>query len=105
MWLDSEHRDVLRVGPVSPEDSSCSGRVVLEIGLEDLKTVLAAQVADFMGGETVVPGVCRQITKRLNQLLEELLLVLAQTTCQLSCGEILPEILHLRVPHADCESH
>ena len=57
MRLDSKHRDVPRVGPVSPEDSSCSGRVVLEIGLENLEAVLAAQVADFMGGETVVPWV------------------------------------------------
>ena len=53
MRLDSKHRDVPRVGPVSPEDSSCSGRVVLEIGLKNLEAVLAAQVADFMetGGQ------------------------------------------------------
>ncbi len=76
MRLDSKHRDVLRVRSVSPEDSSCSGRLVLEIGLEDLATVLAAQAADLMRAETVVPRACRQISERINQLLEELLLVL-----------------------------
>ena len=48
MRLDSKHRDVSCVGPVGPVDSACSGRVVLEIGLENLEAVFAAQVADLM---------------------------------------------------------
>jgi len=48
MRLDSKHRDVSCVGPVGSEDSACSRRVVLEIRLENLEAVVAAQVADLM---------------------------------------------------------
>ena len=58
--------------------SPWSGRVVFEIGLKNLQAVLAAQVADLVGGETAVPGIGRQIAEHFDQLLEELLLVLAQ---------------------------
>ena len=95
MRFDRKDRDVALVRAVGPENPSCSGRVVFEIGLENLQAVLAAQVADLVGGETVVPGICRQLAEHFDQLLKKLLLVLAKTARLLPRGEILPESLHL----------
>src|SRR5437667_5868212 len=105
MRLDGEDGYVSFVRAIRPEQSPRRGRIVFQIGLENLNPVFAGQVVNFVRSQTWMSRVLAQERQRFHQLLEKFLPLLVQLALLPARREVVPERLHLRQPHPDVESH